>query len=121
MGFGSGDVRLTVVSRDGFRVSMDVHRRVLSEKSRYFAERLRGDRGVSHSVDIEISECDDLEVYVETVVLMYSEDLKKRLIGEGVDKVLGLLKVRSIIPFTWLYPGCWFSAEYCRVHLWRSF
>lgn len=87
-------MRLTIVSRDGFRISMDVHRQVLSEKSRYFAERLRLEKG-SHSVEVEISECDDVEVYVETVVLMYSDDLKRRLTGENVSKVLGLLKVNS--------------------------
>ncbi|KAI3411353.1 uncharacterized protein J3R85_018061 [Psidium guajava] len=115
--FGSSDVRLTVVSRDGFRVSMDVHRRVLSEKSRYFEEKLRRDRGISHSVDIEISECDDLEVYVETVVLMYSEDLKQRLIGEGVDKVLGLLKVSSAIMFDIGITAC---LEYLEAVPWSN-
>ncbi|GAV71385.1 hypothetical protein CFOL_v3_14879 [Cephalotus follicularis] len=96
-GLGSGDVRLTVVGRDGNRVSMDVHKRVLSEKSRFFAEKLRRERGVSHTV--EISECDDVEVYVETVVLMYCHDLKRRLMGEDVNKVLGLLKVSAAIMF----------------------
>ncbi|MBA0851523.1 hypothetical protein Goshw_021394 [Gossypium schwendimanii] len=98
-GLGLSDVKLTVVSRDGYRVAMDVHRRVLSEKSRFFAEKLsqRREKGVSHTV--EISECDDVEVYVETVVLMYCDDLKKRLIGENVTKVLALLKVSAAIMF----------------------
>lgn len=98
-GLGLSDVTLTVVSRDGYRVAMDVHRRVLSEKSRFFAEKLsqRREKGVSHTV--EISECDDVEVYVETVVLMYCDDLKKRLIGENVTKVLALLKVYSYFLF----------------------
>lgn len=93
MGVGSGDVRLTVVGRDGHKVIIDVHRTVLVEKSRYFAQKLcqRKERGVSHT--IEISECDDVGDYVETVVLMYCDDLKKRLIGEDVKKVLALLKV----------------------------
>ena len=95
-GLVSGDVRLTVVGRDGYKVSMDVHKSVLASKSRFFAEKLRRDRGVSHSV--EISDCDDVEVYVETVVLMYYEDLKKRLMGEEVSKVLGLLKVCDWLP-----------------------
>ncbi|PON62396.1 BTB/POZ domain containing protein [Parasponia andersonii] len=103
-GMVSGDVRLTVVARDGFRVSMDVHKSVLASKSRFFAEKLRRDRGVSHSV--EISDCDDVEVYVETVVLMYYEDLKKRLIGEEVSKVLGLLKVSSAIMFDMGIASC---------------
>lgn len=84
-----GDVRLTIGARDGFKVSMDVHRRVLVGRSRFFAEKLQ--RNGSHSV--EILDCDDVEVYVETLVLMYCDDLKKRLMGENVNKVLGLLKV----------------------------
>lgn len=46
---------------------------------------------------MEILECDDVEVYVEAVVLMYCEDLKKRLMGEEVSKVLELLKVNSFL------------------------
>lgn len=93
-----GDVKLTVVSKDGFRVSVDVHKSVLASKSRFFAEKLHHDRGVSHSV--EISDCDDVEIYVETVVLMYSDDLRKRLMGEEVSKVLGLLKVSVCLFYT---------------------
>ncbi|XP_027151950.1 BTB/POZ domain-containing protein At5g60050 [Coffea eugenioides] len=94
---GCGDVRLTVSARDGFRVSMEVHRRVLADRSRFFAEKLR--RNGAHMVTVEILECDDVEVYVEAVVLMYCEDLKKKLMGEEVSKVLELLKVCSAISF----------------------
>lgn len=84
-----------MVGKDGFRVCMDVHKNVLAEKSRFFAEKLairdKENREMLHVV--EISECDDVEVYVETVVLMYCEDLKRRLLGEDLDKVLALLKV----------------------------
>ncbi|OIV99361.1 hypothetical protein TanjilG_17171 [Lupinus angustifolius] len=94
-----GDVKLTVVSRDGFKVSMEVHKSVLGEKSRFFAEKLRGESRMLHSV--EISDCDDVEVYVEAVVLMYCEDLKMRFrfMGENVSKVLSLLKVSEAIMF----------------------
>lgn len=95
LALGPGNVRLTVVGKDGFRVCMDVHKNVLAEKSRFFAEKLairdKENREMLHVV--EISECDDVEVYVETVVLMYCEDLKRRLLGEDLDKVLALLKV----------------------------
>ena len=90
----SGDVRLTVVGRDGFRVSMEVRKTVLADKSRFFADKLRCcGGGLSHSV--EISDCDDVEVYVEAVVLMHCDDLKPRLrsMAEGVPKILSLLKV----------------------------
>uniref|UniRef100_A0A5B7B614 BTB/POZ domain-containing protein n=1 Tax=Davidia involucrata TaxID=16924 RepID=A0A5B7B614_DAVIN len=77
---------------------MDVHRRVLADQSRFFAEKLRRDgAAVSHLV--EICHCDDVEVYVETVLLMYYDDLKRRLMGKDVSKVLGLLKVSAAIKF----------------------
>lgn len=81
-----------MIGKDGCRVCMDVHKRVLLEKSGFFRETLGGgEKGVTHSV--QISECDDVEVYLETLVLMYYDDLKKRLMGEEVTKVLALLKV----------------------------
>lgn len=94
---GSGDVKLTVSGQDGFKVSMNVDRKVLAVQSRFFAEKLRRDGPVSHNV--EICDCDDVEVYVETVILMYSDDLGKKLIREHVVKVLGLLKVSVAIMF----------------------
>ncbi|XP_019199257.1 PREDICTED: BTB/POZ domain-containing protein At5g60050 [Ipomoea nil] len=114
-GSGSGgDVKLTIAARDGWpKVSMDVHRRVLAGRSRFFAEKLR--RSGSHSV--EILDCDDVEVYVKTVVLMYCEDLKKKLIGEGVSKVLGLLKVSSAIMFD---AGIMACLEYLEAAPWSS-
>ncbi|KAM4083141.1 hypothetical protein ACJW30_08G034000 [Castanea mollissima] len=95
-GIGSGgDVKVSVVGRDGFRVTMEMHKSVLEEKSRFFDEKI----GVAHYV--EISDCDDVEVYVETLVLMYCDDLnlKKRLMGEDVSKILAVLKVSAAIMF----------------------
>lgn len=81
-----------MIGRDGYRVSVNAHKRVLIEKSGFFREKLRDrEKGVMHSV--EISECDDVEVYLETLLLMYFDDLKKRLMGEEVYKVLALLQV----------------------------
>ncbi|CAI9089319.1 OLC1v1023877C1 [Oldenlandia corymbosa var. corymbosa] len=94
---GPGDVKLAVRSCDGFCVSMEVHRRVLAGRSRFFAEKLQPNG--SQMVSVEILDCDDVEVYVEAVVLMYCEDLKKRLMGEEVSKVLELLKVCSAVLF----------------------
>ncbi|KAL8128998.1 hypothetical protein V2J09_018153 [Rumex salicifolius] len=96
-GLGVGDVKLTVTARDGFKVSLDVHRRVLVEKSGFFAEKLTSDGALTHSV--EICDCDDVEIYLETLVLMYRDDPKKKLIGEDVIKVLGLLKVSAALMF----------------------
>ncbi|AES88747.2 BTB/POZ domain plant protein [Medicago truncatula] len=101
--FIGGDVKLTVVGKEGIRVSMDVKKSVLAEKSRFFAEKLRGSgngNGMVHSV--EISDCDDVDVYVEAIVLMHCVDLKNRLrfmADAGVSKVLNLLKVSAAIMF----------------------
>ncbi|KAL3653099.1 hypothetical protein CASFOL_002780 [Castilleja foliolosa] len=98
--WGTGDVRLTMAARaeaeaEEFRVSMDVHRRVLVAKSRFFAEKLR--RSGTHSV--EILDCDDVVAYLEAVVLMYCDELKTKLLGMEVPKILTLLEISSAIMF----------------------
>nr|GEY87461.1 hypothetical protein [Tanacetum cinerariifolium] len=96
---GCGDVKLTCTARDGFSVSVNVHRDVLVSKSRFFQEKLGG---VRKSWCVEICECDDVEVYFECLVLMYSQDgqdFRNNIVGEGVDKILGLLKVCDALKF----------------------
>ncbi|KAL9268115.1 BTB/POZ domain-containing protein [Drosera capensis] len=97
LGFRDGDVKLTVSSRDGFKFNIDVHSRVLTEKSRFFAAKLM--RGGAVAQSVEICDCDDAEVYVEVVILMYSDDLKRSLMGEDVLKVLSLLQVSAALMF----------------------
>ncbi|KAJ6822408.1 BTB/POZ domain-containing proteinisoform X1 [Iris pallida] len=93
--WGPPDVDLTLASPDGFRVRVGVHSRVLAARSRFFADKL-AKRGSSV---VEISECDDVEVYAEVVALMYCGDLGRRLAGEEVGRVLGILKVSAAIMF----------------------
>ncbi|KAG1365711.1 BTB/POZ domain-containing protein [Cocos nucifera] len=98
--WGPGDVELSVSSSDGFRFSMAVHRQVLARRSRFFAEKLAGIGGaLEFPVVVEISECDDVEVYVKVVGMMYCRDLRRRLAGEQVGDVLGLLEVSMDIMF----------------------
>ncbi|KAI3860491.1 hypothetical protein MKW92_015331 [Papaver armeniacum] len=97
------DVKLTLSSKDGLSVAMNVHRQILVANSRFFADKLsdkwsKQQRSLPHIV--EISDCDDVEVYIETLRLMYSsKDLKKKLMREDVSKVLGILKVSAAIEF----------------------
>ncbi|OVA13969.1 BTB/POZ-like [Macleaya cordata] len=98
----ASDVKLTLSSKDGLSVSMNVHRQILVAHSRFFAAKLsdkwsKQQRSLPHIV--EISDCDDVEVYVETLRLMYCKDLKKKLMKEDVSKVLGILKVSAAIIF----------------------
>ncbi|KAJ6849502.1 putative BTB/POZ domain-containing protein [Iris pallida] len=98
----SSDVRLTLTSKDGLSVSLSVHRHILVAHSRFFAAKLsdrwsKQQRSLPHLV--EISDCDDVEVYVETLRLMYCRDLRRRLMREDVPRVLGILKVSAAIVF----------------------
>lgn len=98
----SSDVRLTLASKDGLSLTLSLHRHILVAHSRFFAAKLsdrwsRQQRTLPHVV--EISDCDDVEVYVETLRLMYCNDLRRRLMREDVAKVLGILKVSAAIVF----------------------
>ncbi|PIA49254.1 hypothetical protein AQUCO_01300243v1 [Aquilegia coerulea] len=98
----TSDVKLTLSSKDGLSVSMNVHRQILVAHSRFFATKLsdqwsKQQRSLPHIV--EISDCDDVEVYVEALRLMYCKDLRRKLIKEDVSKVLGILKVSAAIMF----------------------
>ncbi|KAK2439094.1 hypothetical protein P8452_34654 [Trifolium repens] len=100
----SSDIKLTLSSKDGFSVSMNVHRQILVAHSRFFSVKL-SDRWTQQQQRtalpylVEIADCDDVEVYVETLRLMYCKDLRKKLMKEDVSKVLGILKVSAAIGF----------------------
>jgi hypothetical protein len=99
----SSDVRLTLTSKDGLSVTLCVHRHILVAHSRFFAAKLsdrwsKQQRTLPHIV--EISDCDDVEVYAETLRLMYCKDLRRRLMREDVNKVLGILKVPPLSPLS---------------------
>ncbi|MED6191473.1 hypothetical protein PIB30_000573 [Stylosanthes scabra] len=100
----SSDIKLTLTSKDGISVSMNVHRQILVAHSRFFAVKL-SDRWTKQNPRpttpylVEIADCDDVEVYIETLSLMYCNDIRKRLMKEDVSKVLGILKVSAAIGF----------------------
>ncbi|GLJ06714.1 hypothetical protein SUGI_0045970 [Cryptomeria japonica] len=98
----SSDVKLTLSSKDGLSVTLNVHRQILVAHSRFFAAKLsdrwsKQQRSLPHLV--EISDCDDVEIYMETLRLMYCKDLKRKLMKENVSKILGILKVSAAIVF----------------------
>ncbi|GLU05838.1 hypothetical protein SLE2022_229150 [Rubroshorea leprosula] len=101
---GSSDIKLTLSSKDGISVSLSVHRQILVVHSRFFAVKLsdrwtKQQRPGSGPYIVEIADCDDVEVYIETLRLMYCKDLRKKLMREDVSKVLGILKVSAAIGF----------------------
>ncbi|KAK4389258.1 BTB/POZ domain-containing protein [Sesamum angolense] len=99
----SGDVKLTLSSKDGINVSISVHRQILVAHSRFFALKLNEkwvkQQRSSGPYIVEIADCEDIEVYIETVRLMYCKDLRRKLMKEEVPRVLGILKVSAAIGF----------------------
>lgn len=98
----SSDIKLTLSSKDGFSVSLSVHRQILVAHSSFFAVKLsdhwsKQQRSLPYIV--EIADCDDIDIYVEALRLMYCKDLRKKLMKEDVSKVLGILKVSAAIGF----------------------
>lgn len=106
--------KLILVGKDWYRVTMNVYMKVLSERSRFFMEKMscRREKGVSHMV--EIRECDDVDIYVDIVVLMYCDDLKKKE-DENVNEILALLKVYVAILF---YEGVMSCFEHLEAAPW---
>ncbi|KAJ7944358.1 BTB/POZ domain-containing protein [Quillaja saponaria] len=55
---------------------------------------------------LEIDDCEDVEIYVETVGLMYCKEMKQRLIKQGVPRILRILKVAELIGFNSCIRSC---------------
>lgn len=113
----SSDVMLMLSSRDGLSLALNLHRQILVAHSGFFASKLlersfRQQKPPSPHF-MEITDCDDVGIYVETLQLMYCKDLRKRLLREDVSKVLAILKVLfsigvcaisiSLHFFSWVY------------------
>ncbi|XP_057978142.1 BTB/POZ domain-containing protein At1g63850 [Malania oleifera] len=98
----SSDTKLTLSSKDGVIVSINVHRQILVAHSRFFAAKLSdkcSKQQRSSPYVVEIADCEDVEVYIDALRLMYCKDLRRRLVKEDVSTVLGILKVSVAIGF----------------------
>ncbi|XP_019170002.1 PREDICTED: BTB/POZ domain-containing protein At1g63850 [Ipomoea nil] len=117
----SSDVNVTLSSKDGLTVSINVHSQILVAHSVFFALKLPEKRAKQPSNSgpyiVEIADCDDIEVYIETLRLMYCKDLKKKLIKEDVPKVLGILKISAAIGFN---AGVLSCLEYLEAAPWAE-
>ncbi|KAJ4812471.1 BTB/POZ domain-containing protein [Rhynchospora pubera] len=106
VGFGqpeTSDFKVVLRGKDGIIVKMSVHRNVLLENSTYFSEKLCENSPISSA---EIPDCDDVEIYVETVGLMYCKDVKHRLVKQSVPRVLRILKVAEFLGFRSCVVSC---------------
>lgn len=106
VGFGqpdTSDLKVILFGKEGISVRMSVHKCNLLEHSDYFKEKLWVD---SSMTCLEIGDCEDVEIYVETVGLMYCKEVKHRLIKQSVPRVLRILKVAKVLCFHECMQAC---------------
>lgn len=106
VGFGqleTSDLKVVLFGKEGISVRMSVHRNILLENSSFFRDRLSAE---SQLLCVEIGECEDVEIYVETVGLMYCKEVKHRLIKQSVPRTLRILKVAEALGFHACMKAC---------------
>ncbi|GJN23181.1 hypothetical protein PR202_gb10808 [Eleusine coracana subsp. coracana] len=106
VGFGQlemSDLKVVLYGKDGVAVKMSVHKNILAENSTFFADKLSRQSPVS---SIEMPDCEDVEIYVETVGLMYCSDVRQRLIKQSVSRVLRILKAAELLGFRSCVISC---------------
>ncbi|XP_071915394.1 BTB/POZ domain-containing protein At3g50780-like [Coffea arabica] len=101
---GTSDLKVILLGKQGFAVKLSVHKKILVEHSRFFANKISEQQLVFPC--LEIDDCDDVEIYVETVGLMYCKELKQRLIKQSVPRVLRILKIAEQLGFTSCIQSC---------------
>ncbi|XP_016494291.1 BTB/POZ domain-containing protein At3g50780-like [Nicotiana tabacum] len=101
---GTSDLRVILLGKQGFTVKLNVHKNILVENSSYFANKISEQQPVFPC--IEIDDCEDVEIYVETVGLMYCKEFKQRLIKQSVSRVLRIIKVAEQLGFKSCMQSC---------------
>ncbi|KAL3833411.1 hypothetical protein ACJIZ3_008147 [Penstemon smallii] len=101
---GSSDLKVILFGKQGISVKLSVHRSVLVENSKLFASKIMEQELIFPC--LEIDDCEDVEIYVDTIGLMYCKELKQRLIKQSVSRVLRILKVAEKLGFTTCIHSC---------------
>jgi len=126
VGFGrpeTSDLTVMLYGKEGIAVRMSVHSDILSQSSAFFAHRLSaaaaavGGSAPNQPCVVEIHDCDDAEMYVETVGLMYCDEAKHRLLlkQESVPRVLRIIKAADVLGFRACVTSC---LHYLEAVLW---
>lgn len=111
---GTCDMKVVLLGKQGFCVKLSVHRDVLIEKSSFFADKLSEQSSLSC---LQVDDCEDVEIYVETVGLMYCKEMKQRLMKQSVSRVLRILKIAESLGFSSCIQSC---LEYLEAVPWNG-
>ncbi|KAL8117538.1 BTB/POZ domain-containing protein At3g50780-like [Apium graveolens] len=101
---GTSDLKVVLFGKQGFTVKLSTHKNVLVASSSYFADKFTENHPLLPI--LEIDDCEDVEIYVETVGLMYCKEIKQRLIKQSVSRVLRILKVAQQMQFSFCIQSC---------------
>ncbi|CAN0911937.1 BTB/POZ domain-containing protein At3g50780 [Linum grandiflorum] len=101
---GTSDLKVILLGKHGFSVKLSVHRNVLIQSSSFFADKLS--QLASNLPCLEVDDCEDIEIHVETVGLMYCNEMKQRLIKQSLARVLRILKVAELLGFSSCIQSC---------------
>jgi len=126
----TSDLQLTLNNREGYSITISVHRHILVTHSRFFAAKLsdcgwpikqqqqqqQQQQRLNPNL-IEITDIDDIEIYLETLRLMYCQDIKRSLMKENVPRVLDILKLSAHIIFE---GGVFACLEYLEAVPWAE-
>ncbi|KAL0917750.1 hypothetical protein M5K25_012836 [Dendrobium thyrsiflorum] len=98
------DLRFKVTCRDGRSLMMEMDSGVLCANSSYFAGMvLRSRRKVSDTLkdcwEIEVEGVEDLDVFRDTIEMMYDRDEMKWLMKAGVSRAIDVLEVSASVMF----------------------
>ncbi|XP_052190722.1 BTB/POZ domain-containing protein At2g13690 [Diospyros lotus] len=104
-GLGIFDVRLSLKGKNGGCLVLELNSEVLSANSMIFAKLIadcrKGSSGSAANLcRIEVPEVENLNVFRETIELMFEEDITKRLLKMGVYRSIDMLEVSAGIMFT---------------------
>jgi len=105
VGFGrpeTSDLTVMLYGKEGIAVRMGMHRDVLCQSSAFFAARLAGGHGPPAPC-VEIHDCDDAKIYVETVETV-SCITARLFVGIGREEMLPSKNTRLSLLQVWLQP-----------------
>ncbi|XP_073061806.1 BTB/POZ domain-containing protein At3g50780-like [Primulina eburnea] len=101
---GTSDLKLILLGKQGLAVKLSVHRNILLENSSYFTKKISEQQPVFPCLEVE--DCEDVEIYVETIGLMYCKELKPQLIKQSVSRVLRILKIAEQLGYMPCIQSC---------------
>lgn len=100
---GTSDLKVYLHGKQGIIVRLNVHRNVLVKNSSFFADKLTEQQA---GLSVQIDDCEDVEMYVDTVGLMYSKEIKQQLVKNSVSRVLRIVKVADALGFHLCLQSC---------------